>query len=273
MTVAPRAAGGGALRVEAIAQAVADAVQPADDGLGIQGPLECSLVGIRAAGAHAEAGCGIGDDRHIITSAAARRQLDDAPDHIVHALLPFPAGFSAVSLASALAAISFSRRELTSCRRCSSSSSGAYPTVRAVSALKLCGGLNLSAGLASASQPCPVIHWAGRVQRLAGVGVETILFQVVRSFRFCRFILYNGFWRGNYQKTITKKSRGLVPRILHSIHFCVDAAKPSICCSDGYRQGRGNLDAGFTLHPQVKDRPLIVRKIAAVTVVFALGLC
>lgn len=71
MTVAPRAAGGGALRVEAIAQAVADAVQPADDGLGIQGPLECSLVGIRAAGAHAEAGCGIGDDRHIITSAAA----------------------------------------------------------------------------------------------------------------------------------------------------------------------------------------------------------
>ena len=47
-----------------------------------------------------------------------------ALNHVVQVLLPFPAGFSAVSLAGVFPAASSFRRALTSCLSRSSSSSG-----------------------------------------------------------------------------------------------------------------------------------------------------
>ena len=74
----PQAVDGVALRVEAVAQALGVAVQLADDRLGIKGPLEDRLRGIAAAKAHAVAGGGIGNDRHIITSVAAAVSASEA---------------------------------------------------------------------------------------------------------------------------------------------------------------------------------------------------
>jgi len=134
-------------------------------------------------------------------------------------------------------------------------------------------------GLRDAAEPCAAAGRSRLGKRRAGVGVETVLFHVIRSFRFFAFRIPQSWIEKlsiSCQKTITKlsrkRSRGLKPRLLRPIHFFIDAAKPSICRRDRYRHRRGDFNAGFSFHPQIKNRPFIVREVTAMTEVFALGL-